>query len=136
MSNQLVVIGLVAVGVGVAYGFSMADRSMNYTEVQGKITSSTVDCFIKNSKGKLVEKTSNKMAYMDCKLAPVAAEQFGYSKADVHKRVKFTYSYKSPVDGTMQTGKGERTSSAEAYRMNASIPVYAHNETPSKSRLH
>lgn len=132
---QLKLAMLILGGVGVAFGASMADRSMNYTKVSGTIQSAELDCFVENSSGKLVEKDSDSKAYMDCAIAPAIAVQFGYSESDVKQRAKFTYQYTSPVDGSVQVKENSRVTNVAAYSKGATLTVYAHNEDPAKSRL-
>ncbi|MGB7337223.1 MAG: hypothetical protein WBD01_15660 [Salaquimonas sp.] len=127
---------LIFCGIGIAWDASMADRSMNYTEIQGKVTAAEFDCYVENRGGKLVEKDSDKKAYLGCDIAPAIAVQFGYSESDVKKRVKFTYNYTSPVDGSFQEKSTTREgSTADNYARGSTITVYAHNEDPAKSRL-
>ena len=123
-------------GVGIVYSASMADRAMNYTEIQGTIKSAEIDCFVKSGKRSLVEKDTDKLAYMDCDMAPLVAIQFGYEKSDVQQRAKFTYQYTSPVDGSVHVDSAQRESHVGKYQEGSSLVVYAHNDEPTKSRLH
>ena len=97
---KLGVVGLIATAVGV----SQADKTMNYIETDAVVTSANIDCYVKAGKRKLVEKKTDKLAYMDCELAPYAAKEFGYDESDVHQRTKLTYKFKSPVDGSSSKG--------------------------------
>lgn len=123
-------------GAGIIYGASMAERAINYTEVQGTVKKAEIDCFVKSGKRSLVEKETDNLAYMDCDMAPLIAVQFGYDESDVKQRAKFTYQYTSPVDGSLQEDKAERDGSVGMYQKGSSLTVYAHNDEPTKSRLH
>ena len=114
---------------------SAADLSMNYTEVQARVTKSTVDCYVENSGGKLVERETDKLAYMDCDLAPIAASMHGYDDSDVHRRAKYEFIYRSPVDGSRQKGEAtDRNAAKDEYRRGKVVMVYGHNEEPAKYR--
>ncbi len=126
--------GMALIGVA-AVGISETDKSMNYIETEAVVTAAEVDCFVKSSKGKIVEKKSDKMAYMDCKIAPLAAVQFGYSEKDVQQRVKFEYRFTSPVDGKTYTDKHEDEYNADRYQKGKKFKLFAHKEEPSKNRI-
>lgn len=119
--------------VGTLYGVSMADRTMNYIPTEATVVTADVDCYVKNSSGQLVDKTTEKRAYMDCEFAPLAAEMHGYSKSDIHKRTKFTYSFVSPVDGSKQ--KGQHETEYAQYDVGQKFTIYAHKEEAGRSRF-
>lgn len=124
--------GLAAVAVGV----SEADKSANYIPTEATVTSAQIDCYVKNRKSQLVEQDTETRAYMDCELAPLAAEYHGYSGSDVRQRVTFEYRYKSPVDGSRQTGNHISTSDIEDYdRRGKKFMIHAHKEDPAKRRF-
>ena len=127
-------VGLLAVGAGALYAVSMVDRGMNYDMVDTKVTSAIVDCYVKARKSELVEKDSNKTAYMDCSMAPFAAEKFGYDKSDIKKRVKLTFKFKSPVDGSWQAGEHEVNDATSDYKNGQSIQIYGHKNDAKKYR--
>lgn len=126
---QLFVVGAIAVGVGV----SQADKAMNYTEVEAVVTKSIVDCYVKDGDNFLAQKSTDKMAYMDCELAPLAAEQFNYKKSAIHKRSQYEFAYVSPVDGSKQ--KGADTNDYAEIKVGQKIKIYAHKTEPGKSRM-
>lgn len=129
---MLVVVG----GLAVFAAVSETDKRMNYVEAEAVVTSASFDCYVRSGKKSLVEKKTDKLAYMDCDIAPYAAEEFGYSKSDVHKRITMVYRYVSPVDGSRQLGEYKGTGSDEVrYRKGTRFTVYAHKEDPAKSRL-
>jgi hypothetical protein len=126
---KLAVVGFIAVGVAVSEG----DKRLNYVVTDATVTSASVDCYIKASKKELVEKDTNQRAYMDCDLAPMTAEHFGYDKTDIHKRTQLAFKFKSPVDGSQQ--KGEHTDEQSGnYKIGQTIKVYAHKSEPGKTR--
>ena len=128
---------LVVGGIAVFAAVSETDKRMNYVETDAVVTSATYDCFVRNGKKRLVEKKTDELAYMDCDVAPYAAQEFGYEKSDVHKRISMVYRYNSPVDGSRQLGEYKGTGAAEvAYKKGTHFTVYAHKEDPAKSRLH
>ena len=65
--------GVFLAGVGVMF-YQAVDIKANYTKVNAQITSVEVDCYVQNGKRKIVEKKTDDLAYMDCALAPIAAE--------------------------------------------------------------
>lgn len=125
---------VVVVGVGGLMLSDANDLKENYTLVDAKITSVKVDCYVKKRKKKLVVKGTSETAYMDCKIAPIAAEQFGYDEDDVHRRATITYRYKSPVDNKRYKGSYTRTSKIDTYKKGKIIRVHAHKTEPEKSR--
>jgi hypothetical protein len=109
---------------------------MNYIPTEAIVTSVEIDCSVENSRGKIVEKKTDKKAYMDCEMAPLAAAEFGYDESDIKKRIQFKYKFKSPVDGSLQFGSYTGTGKETAYKNGTKFEVYAHKETPEKSRVH
>ncbi len=122
-------VGVVAVGFGV----SQADKTMNYVETDAFVTSAKVDCFVKAGKKELVEKKTNRLAYMDCDMAPYAAKEFGYNEFDIHQRTTLAYKFKSPVDGSSQKGDHVDNYSG-SYKVGQKIKIYAHKSEPGKTR--
>ena len=127
--------GLLAVG-GVYVATSAADLTVNYTEVQARITKSTTDCYIENRNGRITDRRTDELAYMDCDIAPDAAAAFGYASSDIHRRSSYEFVYASPVDGSRQTGSAVDRNAAEGeYARGAVIDVYGHNEQPATYRM-
>lgn len=124
---------VVVSGVGILI-HDRFDLSANYTQVKAQITTVEVDCFIKNRRGKIVDKRTNELAYMSCEIAPIAAHRHGYNKHDIKKRAKVTYDYISPVDDNYYSGEFTRTGNVDVYVTGKEIPVYAHRENPKDSR--
>ncbi len=132
---------LKAIGAGGALlffgGLMLGDANnlkKNYTLVDARITSVEIDCYVKKRKKKLVEKGTGKLAYMDCEIAPLAAERFGYDDNDIHRRATITYRYRSPVDNKRYKGTYTRESNIDGYRKGRIIRVHAHTSEPGKSR--
>ncbi len=124
--------GVIAVGAAV----SQADKSMNHVSTDAVVTKATVDCYIENSQSKLIDKTTNEMAYLDCTLAPYAASMHGYAESDIHKRVHFEFAYTSPADGSRQTGEHTTSSGVERYdEQGEPFTIYAHKSEPSRNRF-
>jgi hypothetical protein len=130
MYGAMMVVGTVAIGV------SQADKTMNYEPTEAVVKSAKVDCYIESGKRFVAEKATNRMAYMDCDIAPMAAEQFDHEPSAIKERVKFTYRFKSPADGSMQTGEYESKDSDVKYRNGTKFFVYAHKTEAQKSRVH
>jgi hypothetical protein len=128
-------VGVLALAGG-AIAVDQYNLSTNYTQVEGKVTSTKIDCYVEGGRSKLVEKDNNTLAYMSCAEAALAAEQFGYKPKDVHRRVALSYSYRSPVDGNMYTGNYTDSDAEEGeYKKGGDVMVYAHIETPDESRV-
>lgn len=121
-------IGLIAAAVGV----SQIDKTMNYVEVDAAVTKADVDCFIKSGNESVVQKDTEKLAYMDCEMAPFAAAQHGFKETDISKRSQYSVSYVSPVDGKKH--KGANMKDYVEYKVGQKIKVYAHKEDASKMR--
>ncbi len=118
--------------------FDANDLETNYTVVEASITEVKVDCFIKKRRRKIIDKRTNEMAYMDCKIAPLVAARHDYSEHNIHKRATFKYRYRSPADKGMHDGSFERTGKLmlDSLKPGTSIRIYAHNTNPEESRKH
>ena len=115
--------------------FSQAkDLNENYTRIDAKIKTVSVDCHIENSTGKVVEKGKKSIAHMDCGLAPFVARQNGFTDKDIKQRAQVTYLFRSPVDGNYYTGDFTRSGDISKYTSGAEIEIYAHKENPEKSK--
>ena len=117
------------------------DLKTNYKTVQASITNVTVDCYIKERRRKradrkIIDRRTNKMAYMDCKIAPLVAAKHDYSEHHIHKRAKITYRYTSPVDRRMYDGSFELTGRFDLgkYVPGNTMNVYAHKTKAADSR--
>ncbi len=128
-------IGMI-MAAGVFVGVSETDKKLNYIPTEAIVTSVKVDCSVENSRGKIVEKKTDKKAYMDCDMAPLAAAEFGYDESDIKKRIQFKYKFKSPVDRSLQFGSYTGTGKETEYQNGTKFEVYAHKESPEKSRVH
>lgn len=117
------------------------DLKTNYKTVDASITKVAVDCYIKERRRKrsdrqIIDSRTNKLAYMDCKIAPRVAAKHDYSEHDIHKRATITYRYTSPVDRRMHDGTFELTGrfDLEKYVPGTNINVYAHKTNATDSR--
>lgn len=135
MSLQLkVYAGMFAAG-GLFMAASAVDLSMNYTKVNARVTKSTTDCYVENSSGKLVERETDQLAYMDCDFAPFAAKMHGYDEGDIHRRSTYEFVYNSPVDGSRQKGEAtDRHAAKGEYARGKVVTVYGHKTEPAKYR--
>lgn len=130
-----IALGMMGLG-GAFYVGDQVNLHTNYTKVEGKIVAVEFDCYVEGGRSKLVEKGSSKKAYMACSEAKTAAEAFGYKPRDIHRRVKFTYEFVSPVDKSHHNGKSEREDVEQsAYHSGMTIPVYAHIKEANSSRI-
>jgi hypothetical protein len=125
----LAFVGVVGVGVTI-------DRGMNYTKTEGVITATATDCYVEGKDREIVNRTTNKRAYMPCEEAPLAAEAFGYAPSDVHFRTKISYDYVSPIDRKTYSGHYEanNATSADSYKIGARYKILAHKKEPNKSQ--
>jgi len=120
--------------VAVAFVYNSYDLKANYSPVEGTIISVATDCYVKSGRKKIVDKQTNKISYMNCRYAPMAAQQFGFKENDIRKRATVKYSYISPIDGNYYEGEFTRTGKVEAYVKGRKLSVFAHNEKPENSR--
>ena len=127
--------GMIIAGT-VAYGASEADKKMHYVETDAVVKSAKIECYVEHGKKYLAEKATDKMAYMDCDMAPMAAEAFGYAKSDIHHRNTMTYSFKSPVDGKTYTDNYDTKSEPLASLASGKhFKIFAHKSEAGKSRI-
>lgn len=128
-------LAVMLVGGGVVYGVSELDKSMNYVETTGVVTSAKVECFIKTGKRSVVVKNSDELAYMNCTIAPMVAKRFGHEKSAIKKRAKIEYKFNSPVDGKSYTGNFIEKYNVAKYKHGAKFKVFAHKSSAEKSQL-
>lgn len=130
------ILGLVGVVGGGAMYSQSSDLEKNYQPTEAVITSASVDCFVKNSDGQLENKTTGKLAYMDCDVAPLIAVNFDYDSSDIQQRVKAVYVFQSPVDGKEYEGEFTREGyeKAKALPVGKTVPVFASKTKPAESR--
>jgi hypothetical protein len=127
--------GMIVAGT-VAYGASEADKKMHYVETDAVVKSAKIECYIEHGKKFLAEKSTDKMAYMDCDIAPEIATHFAYDKSDIHHRNTMTYSFKSPVDGKTYVDNYETTNEPLASLSSGKhFKMYAHKSEAGKSRI-
>jgi hypothetical protein len=118
-----------------AGAFIFIDRGVNYQETEARLISVKIDCYVESGDRKIVVKTTNETAYMNCAEAPKAAEHFGHAKSAVKKRAALLYEYQSPVDGSNQIGEFNGSVAETAnFRVGQRVKIYAHTTTPGKSR--
>lgn len=138
MLGSLKIYGAVLGGVVIIGGGAMfnqaSDLKKNYTLVDAMVMSVEFDCFIREGKKKVVYKDTNKLAYMPCEIAPLAAAQHGFEDDAITKRATIEYRYESPVDGRRYTGTYERSGKVDHYERGLDIKVHAHKSEPEKSR--
>ena len=134
VARQLTIVGGLGVLVVGTMAFQANDLEKNYLKVDATIKEVKIDCYVENARSKIVEKETDDIAYMDCALAPFAAEKYGYRESDIHKRAQVVYQYKSPVDRNFYRGEFTRKDDVEAYAKGATINIFAHKEDPSKSK--
>ncbi len=132
--KQIAVAGVALTGI-TGLMFSQAqDFEKNYVQTSARIKTVTVDCYIKTSRGEIVEKDTNDLAYMDCALAPLVAQKHGYRPKDVHKRAQIEYVYLSPVDDNYYSGAFTRKDDIDEYTPGAEITDFTHKTEPDKSK--
>lgn len=134
MGTRMKIIGVVFGVFGLGVAVDLADRSANYEQTDARLVSVKVDCYVEGGRKQVVEKSSGDMAYMDCNVAPYAAKQFGHTKGDIKRRAILRYVYRSPVDGTKQSGVFTHMN-APKYSLGQHVTIYAHTSAPEKSRF-
>ena len=133
---QIKAIGAFAVFGAVIFGFDRHDLSTNYTPANARITKASTDCYVEKRKSKLVDRETGELAYMDCDLAPIAAEMHGYSDHHIKRRTEVRFVYVSPVDGKRHEGEWtDRNAEVDEYRRGGTLPMHAHNEKADKYRV-
>lgn len=139
MSFKLYAFVAVAAGGGAMFAMDRHDLHTNYVPAKARITQSKADCYVKSrgfrSKKQLIDKTTGKLAYMDCTFAPMIAVAKGFDEDDVKRRVTLTYVYVSPVDGSAQKGSYTSKSASRPFREGDELPIRAHKTEPSTSRV-
>ncbi len=132
--KQIVGMGAIFTGVGGMMFFQAKDLEENYVKTNATIKTVTVDCYIENSRGKIVEKETDDLAYMDCLMVPFVAEKHGYRESDIHKRAQIEYVYLSPIDDNYYYGDFTRKNNVDGYTVGAAIQVFTHKTEPDKSK--
>ena len=123
-SGKGMLLGLGIFGSLIAY--HEGDKFLNYSQVDAKITSVRIDCYIEGSREKIVKKATQELAYMDCAKASFAAKAFNHPESDIKRRATVAYEYKSPVDGRNQSGVYIDTYAQEGrYSTGKVVRIYA-----------
>lgn len=139
MSFKIYALGVVAVGGGAMFAMDRYDLHANYVPAKARIVASEEDCYVKSrgyrSKKSLVDKTTGELAYMDCAIAPYIARAKGFSEDDVKRRVKLSYVYVSPVDGSTQTGTWVSRNASRPLAEGDTLPIRAHKQEPATARV-
>ena len=131
--------GLMIVGGGGALivgtmFFQASDINKNYVRVDAVVTSVNVDCYVKSGNKRIVKKNKDELTYMNCAIAPYAAEKFGFKKTAIKKRAKVKYEYTSPADNDMHDGEFVKKRDIDKFKEGVNIKIYAHKEIAEKTK--
>jgi hypothetical protein len=108
------------------------DRAMNYQQVQGKVSSTLVDCYVERGKEFLSDPKTHQMAYMPCDTAPQAAASAGFGSDDVKRHIQVLIDYVSPVDGKSHSAEYNQYNTNAVYNVGDAFVVYASLKDPHK----
>ncbi len=119
------------------------DLSTNYTPVEAEVISVEKDCYIEGHRKKIVIRDTNKLAYMDCDLAPEVAEEYGMSRSHIWIRYQITYSYQDPKEGGWYEDSFTDEEPYTRVERNGEDPwyegrvfkVFVHKKNPERSRV-
>jgi hypothetical protein len=135
MRTGLVVLGGIFGLVGVTMAYQSIDSKINYSLVRATILTADQDCYIQNSnRDRVVDRSTEELAYVACHDAPAIATAQGFEPDDVHRRVRFEYQFMSPVDNQLYRGNYERNDPSPRLTVGSQIEVYAHSEQADLSR--
>ncbi len=132
---QLRLFAVLSAGLLGMYGVSAADSAFNYVDTPATVVESSVACFIVRDGRKHVDRTTGKLAIMDCERAPLLALQLGYQPSDVRQLVRFTYQYVSPADASLQLFDGHADAGVERFVPGATLVITAHTSEPATHRF-
>jgi hypothetical protein len=127
--GMLAVIGGIATYAGVHF----SDRAINYAQTDARVAVAKTDCYVKSSSYKIEDKNTGDLLYVSCNVAPELASHFGMQRSDIKKRVAVKYIFKSPVDGSEQSGEFEDSNATSDYSVGSIIKIYAHTTDPATS---
>lgn len=132
--KQIVGAGALFTGIGGMMLYQANDLEKNYVQTSATIKAVSIDCYIQDSRGKIVDKNTDDLAYMDCALAPLVAQKHGYDENNIHKRAQIEYTYLSPIDDNYYGGAFTRKNDVEAYAVGNKIQIFTHKTEPDKSK--
>jgi hypothetical protein len=132
--KQIAGAGALFTGVAGVMFFQAKDLEENYVKTSANIKTVAIDCYIEDARGKIVDKETDDLAYMDCALAPLVAQKHGYDAGDIHKRAQIEYIYLSPVDDNYYSGSFTRKNDVEDYAAGGEIQIFTHKTEPDKSK--
>jgi hypothetical protein len=136
LNNILTGRGIVGLGllalIAVFFVKQYIDRAMNYQQVQGKVISTLVDCYVERGKESLSDSNTHQIAYMPCDTAPKAAASAGFGADDVKRHIKVQISYVSPVDGASHSAEYNQYNTNAVYNVGDNFAVYASLKDPNK----
>jgi hypothetical protein len=112
--------------VGAVVVYHQIDLKVNYTDVEAVVTVDKTDCFVEHGKEYLSVKGKKEMAYIDCDLAKLVVTKYGFTVDDIKKRQMLSYKYKSPVDGSMQTGTHTDKYGNGQFKTGQKVKIHAH----------
>lgn len=132
MTFKIVSTGFAGVALLGIYGFVEYQRKSHYVPVEATVTSSKVDCYA-------VERNANRkrskrrfrirnVSCRDMKTNATLARRY-----DPRYRVRYSFSYRSPADGSLQIVKREREGlrRVERPRVGEKVKIHAHKTKPS-----
>ncbi len=128
--------GLFAAGIMWNYNWNLMQH---YIPVEGRIASVQIDCYVQTPFREITtgSERHSPLAYMPCDVAAKEAARFGFGHDAVKQSVTATYTYVSPVNGRSYRGKTEFRGyrRAEQVPVGRIVPVFAHTDDPSDSRI-
>lgn len=118
---------VVVAGLGGYHIFNETDKRVNYVPVEAEVTAAKSTCYLEH------ETKSHKRRSVNCSLA-----RNRKTMRRMHREVVYQFNFKSPVDGSLQSGKGStKFDMDEAYfKRGASIQLHAHAQVPSKYKTY
>lgn len=113
------------------YSFVEYKKNTHYVPVEATVVSSRVDCYaVKRNANYKASKRRFRIRNVSC--SDMNSNAALARRYDPRYRVRYSFEYKSPADGSLQTGKREREGLRrfERPRVGERIKIHAHKARP------
>ena len=136
INGQFKIIGIMIAICIIAYIYSSVDRAVNYVKTDAVVDDIIIDCYVKNNGKKLRDSETKETLFFTCERAKIVASANGLKIKDVYERHNIYYSYKSPVDNSIQKGIEDLGAyPAKRYSVGKKISIYASLNDPAINEL-
>ncbi len=113
------------------YGFVEYQKNTQYVSVEATVTSWRVDCYAVKRNANYKE-SKRRFPIRNVSCSDMKSNATLARRYDPRYRVRYSFEYKSPADGSLQTGKRDREGLRKVERpcVGERIQIHAHKSKP------